>query len=94
MERSREKIVWWGTCGVGGAYVVLEISFVLLLLLLLLLLFLFWCYRIPEEVWSRNEVNLSYLKVFGCVSYVHIDFDAHSKLDAKSRKYFFYWLWR
>ena len=26
---------------------------------------------------------LPILKVFGCVSYVHIDFDAHSKLDAK-----------
>uniref|UniRef100_A0A2N9EJ65 protein-serine/threonine phosphatase n=1 Tax=Fagus sylvatica TaxID=28930 RepID=A0A2N9EJ65_FAGSY len=46
-------------------------------------------FRIPEEVWSGKEVNLSYLKVFGCVSYVHIDSDARSKLDAKSRKCFF-----
>ena len=46
-------------------------------------------FRIPKEVWSRKEVNLSYLKVFGCVSYVHIDSDARSKLDAKSRKCFF-----
>jgi hypothetical protein len=51
-------------------------------------------FRIPEEVWSGKEVNLSYLKVFGCVSYVHIDSDARSKLDAKSRKCFFYWLRR
>jgi hypothetical protein len=46
-------------------------------------------FRISEEVWSGNEVNLSYLKVFGCVSYVHIDSNARSKLDAKSRKWFF-----
>jgi hypothetical protein len=45
-------------------------------------------FRIPKEVWSGKEVNLSYLKVFGCVSYVHIDSDACSKLDAKSRKCF------
>lgn len=45
--------------------------------------------RIPEEVWSGKEVNLSYLKVFGCLSYVHIDSNARSKLDAKSRKCFF-----
>ncbi|PKI47865.1 hypothetical protein CRG98_031739 [Punica granatum] len=32
---------------------------------------------IPEEAWSGKEVNLSFLKVFGCVS---------SKLDAKSVK--------
>ena len=46
-------------------------------------------FRIPEEVWSGKEVNRSYLKVFWCVSYVHIDSDARSKLDAKSRKCFF-----
>jgi hypothetical protein len=45
--------------------------------------------RLPEEVWSGKEVNLSHLKVFGCVSYVHIDSDARSKLDAKSRKCYF-----
>lgn len=41
---------------------------------------------IPEEAWRGKEVNLSYLKVFGCVSYVHIDATARSKLDAKSVK--------
>ena len=40
-------------------------------------------FRLPEEVWSGKEVAFSHLKVFGCVSYVHIDSDAHSKLDAK-----------
>ncbi|KAL5811668.1 hypothetical protein ACOSQ3_026618 [Xanthoceras sorbifolium] len=41
---------------------------------------------IPEEVWSRKEVNISHLRVFGCISYVHIDSAERSKLDAKSNK--------
>lgn len=36
-----------------------------------------------------KRVKLSHLKVFGFVSYVHIDFDARIKLDAESRKCFF-----
>ena len=46
-------------------------------------------FRIPEEVWSGKEVNLSFLKVFGCLSYVHIDPTNRNKLDPKSKKYFF-----
>ena len=42
-------------------------------------------FRLPEEIWSGKEVKFSHLKVFGCVSYVHIDSHAHSKLDAKSK---------
>ena len=42
--------------------------------------------KIPEEVWSGKEVNLSHLRVFGCISYVHIDSSERSKLDAKSNK--------
>ncbi|KAL5739216.1 hypothetical protein ACOSQ2_028396 [Xanthoceras sorbifolium] len=41
---------------------------------------------IPEEVWSGKEVNISHLRVFGCISYVHIDSAERSKLDAKSNK--------
>ena len=46
-------------------------------------------FRFPEEVWSYKEVKFSHLKVFGCVSYVHIDSDARSKLDAMSKICFF-----
>ena len=35
-------------------------------------------FRVPEEVWSSKEVKFSHLKVFGCFSYVHIDFVARS----------------
>ncbi len=41
---------------------------------------------IPEEIWTGKEVKLSHLKVFGCVSYVHVNDHARSKLDAKSVK--------
>ena len=46
-------------------------------------------FRISEEVWSNKEEKFSHLKVFGYVSYVHIDSDARSKLDAKSKICFF-----
>ena len=46
-------------------------------------------FRLLEEVWRGKEVKFSHLKVFGCVSYVYIDFDTHSKLDAKSKICFF-----
>ena len=46
-------------------------------------------FRIPEDVWSGKEVKFSHLKIFDCVSYVHIDYDARSKLDAKSKICFF-----
>ena len=46
-------------------------------------------FRLPEEVWSGKEVKFSHLKVFGRVSYIHIDSDARSKLDAKSKICFF-----
>ena len=46
-------------------------------------------FRLPEEVWSGKKLKFSHLKVVGCVSYVHFDFDARSKLDTKSKIYFF-----
>jgi hypothetical protein len=41
---------------------------------------------IPEEIWIGKEIKLSHLKVFGCVSYVHVSDHAKSKLDAKLMK--------
>ena len=46
-------------------------------------------FKLLEEVWSDKKVDLSYLKVFGCVYYLHIDSSARSKLDAKSKKCYF-----
>lgn len=44
---------------------------------------------LPEESWTGKDVNLSHLRTFGCVSYVHINADERSKLDAKSAKCIF-----
>ena len=46
-------------------------------------------FKLPEEVWSDKEVKFSHLKVFCCDSYVYVDSDARSKLDAKSKMCFF-----
>ena len=46
-------------------------------------------FKLLQEVLSGKEVKFSHLKVFGCVSYVHIDSVARSKLDAKSKIHFF-----
>ena len=46
-------------------------------------------FRLPEEVWSGKKVKFSHLKVFCCVSYIHINSDTHSKLNAKSKICFF-----
>lgn len=41
----------------------------------------------PEEKWSGKKVNLSDLRVFGCVAYAMIPYEKRKKLDPKSRKY-------
>ena len=46
-------------------------------------------FKLTEEVWSLKKLDFLYLKVFGCVSYVHFDSFARSKLDAKSKKCYF-----
>ena len=46
-------------------------------------------FRLPEEVWSGKEVKFSHLKVFSCVSYFHVNSNARSKVDAKSKICFF-----
>ena len=46
--------------------------------------------ELPEEAWTGKEVTLLHLRVFGCVSYVHVDSNDRDKLDPKSRKCFFH----
>ena len=46
-------------------------------------------FKISEEVWNSKEIKFFHLKVFCCVSHVHIDSDSCSKLDAKSKICFF-----
>ena len=46
-------------------------------------------FKLSKEVWSSKEVKSSHLKVFGCVSYIHIGSNAYSKLVTKSKLCFF-----
>lgn len=39
--------------------------------------------KIPKKEWTRKEVNMSYLRVFGCVAYAHSDSGNRGKLDVK-----------
>ncbi|KAK2998889.1 hypothetical protein RJ639_023068 [Escallonia herrerae] len=41
---------------------------------------------ILEEEWSGKPINYSFLKVFGCIAYAHIDKEERKKLDSKSQK--------
>ena len=38
-----------------------------------------------QKVWTGKEVSYRYLKVFGCLAYVHVAKDRRRKLDPKTR---------
>ena len=39
----------------------------------------------PQKVWTGKEVSYRHLKVFGCLTYVHVAKDRRGKLDPKTR---------
>ncbi len=39
-----------------------------------------------EEKYSGRKPDLSHLKVFGCIAYVHVLDELHTKLDPKAEK--------
>ena len=39
-----------------------------------------------EEKYSGKKPNLSHVKVFGCIAYVHIPNELRTKLDPKAEK--------
>ena len=43
-------------------------------------------YVTPEEKFTGKKPDLSHLKVFGCISYVHVPNELHTKLDPKAGK--------
>ena len=45
-----------------------------------------------EEKFTRRKPNLSHLKVFGCIAYVHILDKKRTKLDPKEGKVYLHWL--
>jgi len=40
----------------------------------------------PEEKYSGRKPDLSHLKVFGCIAYVHVPDELRTKLDSKAEK--------
>ena len=40
----------------------------------------------PFEAWYGHKPDVSHLRVFGCITYAHIERDDRSKLDSKARK--------
>ena len=43
----------------------------------------------PEENFSSRKPDLSHLKVFGCIAYVHVPDELRTKLDPKAEKCIF-----
>ena len=40
----------------------------------------------PEEMFTAKKPNLSHLKVFGCLAYVHVPYELRAKMDPKAKK--------
>jgi hypothetical protein len=40
----------------------------------------------PKEKYSGKKPDLSHLKVFGCIAYVHVPNELRTKLDSKAEK--------
>jgi hypothetical protein len=43
----------------------------------------------PEEKFIGKKPNVSHLRVFGCIAYVHVPDEKRSKLDPKAEKCIF-----
>ncbi len=43
----------------------------------------------PKEKFTSKKPNVSHLKVFGCITYVHVLDEKKSKLDPKAKKCIF-----
>ena len=42
--------------------------------------------ELPEEKWRGKKISLGHLRIFGSISYVHIDAEKRDKLDAKAQR--------
>ena len=40
----------------------------------------------PEELWTKKKVDISHLRIFGCIAYAHIPKNFRKKLDSKSEQ--------
>ena len=49
--------------------------------------------KIPQEVWKGHPCDYSKLRVFGCDAYALVPKHQRTKLDPKSKRYIFCWVW-
>lgn len=42
--------------------------------------------KVPAELWYGRKINLSHLRIFGCLAYKHVPQQKRSKLDSKSEE--------
>ena len=47
---------------------------------------------ILEEKYASRKLDISHLKVFGCIAYVHVPNERRTKLDPKAEKMHLHWL--
>ncbi|KMQ82180.1 retrovirus-related pol polyprotein from transposon tnt 1-94 [Lasius niger] len=45
--------------------------------------------KTPEEIWTGRMIDLSHLKVFGCLAYVHVPKNLKNKWDVEGKPYLF-----
>jgi hypothetical protein len=45
--------------------------------------------KVPQEAWSGTKLNVSHLRTFGCITYVHIPSKLRKKFDDRSEKCIF-----
>jgi hypothetical protein len=43
----------------------------------------------PEKNFISKKPNVSHLRVFGCIAYMHVFYEKRSKLDRKAKKCIF-----
>jgi hypothetical protein len=43
-------------------------------------------FKVPDEVWSGKSIDYSIFRIFGCLTYVHVQSGERSKLDLMSIK--------
>jgi hypothetical protein len=47
----------------------------------------------PEEKFTSKKLNVSHLRMFGCITYVHVPNEKRSKLNSKAEKCIFIRPW-
>ena len=45
--------------------------------------------KTPEEAWTGIKLNVSNLKIFGCIAYAHVPDEKRTKMESKSIKCIF-----